>query len=155
MNTAFYLERWSTHITFLQPSGSAYTKFRLVSLDQKNSFAMEDTEAQREVSPASYQYQLIEHQSKSEHILQHVNTATTRDSHLSPRKFTESRPGNTFCFGDKSPRDTSSRIDPRYILPAASLVCLVSVVPIIVYATTHKQMAQIKFTTQYDNYDCS
>ncbi|KAG9765998.1 hypothetical protein KCU73_g95, partial [Aureobasidium melanogenum] len=30
------------------PSGSAYTKFRLVSLDQKNSFAMEDTEAQRE-----------------------------------------------------------------------------------------------------------
>lgn len=116
---------------------------------------MEDTKAQREVSPASYEYQLIEAQSKSENVLQHNDTATTKDSHLSPREFTEPRPSKTFCFGDKSPKDTGRHIDPRYVFPAAGLVCFVSVIPLIVYATTHKQMAQIEFTTKWDTYDCS
>lgn len=137
VNIAFYLEHRIIYITFYSHR------------------AMEDTKARREGSPASCHYQLIEAQAKSEHILQHNDTATTKDSHLSPREFTEPRSGNTFCFGDKSPKGTGSRIDSRYILPAASLVCFVSVIPLIVYATTHKQMAQITYTNQYDTYDCS
>lgn len=115
---------------------------------------MEDTKVRRAVSPTSYQYQPIEFESKSEHILQHNDTATTKDSHLLPREFPEPRLGNTFS----SPRTciyTSSRIDLRYIFPAASLICLVSVVPLIVYAATNRQVADIKYLSEYDTYDCS
>ena len=87
-------------------------------------------------------------------------TASAEETRLHPLSLEAPNSRHTFWIG-RNPSETTesgetgNHVDLRYIPAIATVVCVVAVVPLIVFASTHSKMEKIIYEYQYDTYECS
>lgn len=120
-----------------------------------------DAISRRCLSFDDHHYQQLQPDSKTEcHVNQQIETASAEETRLHPRSFEAPDSRHTVWIGSNSSKTTESggtgnHVDLRFILPIATVVCVVAVVPLIVFAATHSKMEKTIYEYQYDTYECS
>lgn len=120
-----------------------------------------DASSRQYLSFDDYHYQQLQPGVKTEcHVNQHIETASAEETRLHSRSFEAPNSFHTFWIGSEPSKTTESggtgnHVDLRYILPIATVVCVVAAVPLIVFAATHSKMEKIIYEYQYDTYECS
>ncbi|THY73873.1 hypothetical protein D6C87_06699 [Aureobasidium pullulans] len=120
-----------------------------------------DASSRRYLSFDDHLYQQLQPDLKTEcHVNQQIETASAEGTRLNPRSFEASNSRYTFWIGSDPFKTTENggtgnHVDLRYVLPIATVVCVVAVVPLIVFAATHSKMEKIIYEYQYDTYECS
>lgn len=102
-----------------------------------------DASSRQYLSFDDHHYQQLQPDLKTEcHVIQQIETASAEEIRLRPRSFEVPNSRHTSWI-ERNPSETTesgetgNHVDLRYILPIATVVCVVAVVPLIVFAATH------------------